>query len=101
MGFRNLNASIKKLTATIEKQRKAKLKALTAYQWLMIMRDEYIKRTNQSDDFTIVDSNVTMNKAALNFSIIYQSENTRLMNPVARKEVKSLLKNIEKKLESV
>jgi len=41
-----------------------------------------------------------VNKNALDFSIIYQNENTRSMNPVARKEIKSLLKNLEKNLES-
>ena len=100
MGFRSLNASIKKMANTIEKQRKAKLKAMTAYDWLTVMRDEYMKRYNQPNDFVLNENNVSMNKNALDFSIIYQSENTRSMNPVARKDIKSLLKRLEKNLES-
>jgi len=100
MGFRSLNSSIKKLANTIEKQRKAQLKARSAYQWITAMHDEYIKRYNQLNDFTLNENNVSMNKNALDFSIIYQSENTRSMNPVARKEIKTLLKGLEKDLES-
>jgi len=44
MGFRSLNASIKKMANTIEKQRKAQLKARTAHDWLTVMHDEYVKR---------------------------------------------------------
>ena len=100
MGFRSLNASIKKIANAAEKHRKAQLKARSAYEWLTIMRDEYIKLYNQPNDFTLDGNTVEMNKNALDFSIIYQSENTRSMNPVSRKEIKTLLKNLEKNLES-
>lgn len=100
MGFRNLNASIKKLGKIAEKHRKEQLKARTMYDWLIEIQKEYIKQFNQPDDFTLEENNLSMKKNALDFCIIYQSNNTRLMNPVARKEIKKLLKNIEKQLES-
>ena len=84
----------------VEKQRKDQLKSRTAYDWLTVMHDEYIKRYNQPNDFTLTENNVSMNRNALDFSIIYQSENTRSMNPVARKDIKSLLKGLENNLES-
>ncbi len=100
MGVRSLNASIKKIGKLAEQQRKAKLKARTMYDWLVEMQKEYIKQYNQPDDFTLEENNLSMKKNALDFCIIYQSNNTRLMNPVARKEIKALLKNIEKQIES-
>ena len=101
MGFRSLNASIKKMANAVEKQRKAQLKTRTANEWLAVMHDEYIKRYNQPNDFIIDGNNVTMNSNALDFSIIYQSENTRSMNPVARKEIKLLLKHLDTSLDSM
>ena len=100
MGFRSLNSSIKKLATTLEKQRKAQLRTRSGNQWLAVMRDEYIKQYNRPEGFVINETNVTMNRHALDFSIIYQSENTRLMNPVTRKAIKSFLKDLEKDLES-
>lgn len=100
MGFRSLNASIKKIGRLAEQQRKVRLKARTMYDWLVEMQKEYLKQYNQPDDFTLEGDNLSMKKNALDFCIIYQSNNTRLMNPVARKEIKALLKNIEKQLES-
>lgn len=100
MGFRSLNASIKKIGKMAEQHRKEQLKARTMYDWLVEMQKEYIKQFNQPDDFTLEGNNISIRKNALDFCIIYQSNNTRLMNPVARKEIKTLLKDLEKNLES-
>ena len=100
MEFRCLNTSIKKIGKLAEQEKKAQLKARTMFDWLIEMQKEYLKQFNQPDNFTLTESNISLNKNALDFCIIYQSNNTRLMNPVARKEIKALLKNLEKDLES-
>ena len=98
MGFRSLNASIKKIGKMAEQQRKAQLKVRTMFDWLIEMQKDYNKQFGQSDDFTLTENNISLNKNTLDFCIIYQSNNTRLMNPVARKEIKALLKSLEKDL---
>lgn len=98
MGLRQLKGALNKLQKAKEKQRKAELKAKTAYDWLLIFQAEYFKSYDFPADFMLSSDHVEMNKRALDFAIISQSNNTRLMNPVARKELKSLLKDLEKKL---
>ena len=48
----------------MERQRKAKLKARSAYDWLIEMHAQYIKTYNQPDDFTIDEENIVINKNA-------------------------------------
>lgn len=100
MGIRKLKGALNKYQKMKDDQRKAQLKARTMYDWLVVMQEEYLRIHDKPENFVIKESNLTMRKDALDFSIIYQSENTRSMNPVARKEIKLLLKNIEKQLES-
>ena len=82
----------------IEKQRKAKLKARSAYDWMIEMHTEYLKKYNQPDDFTIDGDNIVVNKNALDFCVSYQTEHSRSMNPETRKYLKTFLKNFEKQL---
>ncbi len=82
-----------------EKHRKDQLKARTAYDWLVEIQKEYIKQF-QADDIKIEGNDISMTKNALDFSIIYQSNNTRLMNPVTRKQLRTFFKNLEKDLNS-
>ena len=95
-----LASSINKLAKALEKNRKAKLKARSGWDWLNEWRELYIKQYNQPDDFTIENEICSMNKSALEFSKAYLTENSRSMNPDTRKAIKDFLKGIEKNLES-
>ena len=98
LGFRSLKGSINKLARAADKAHKANLRARSSLDWLLEMQKLYVKKGGLITEFSIVNKHLHINRIALNFAIIYQSENTRMMNPVTRKELKTLFKNLEKSI---
>lgn len=81
-----------------DKAHKANLRSRTAWEWLIEIQKSFIKNGGLEGEFVLMQNHIQMTRRSLDFAIIYQSQNTRMMNPVARKEIKDFFKDIEKKL---
>ena len=99
MGFRSLIGAVNKIAKAADKAHKANLRTRTAWDWLLEIQKSFIKNGGLEGEFILNENNLQLNRRALDFAIIYQSQNTRMMNPVTRRELKASFKEIEKKLE--
>jgi len=99
MGIRSLSGAINKIAKAADKAHKANLRSRTAWDWLTETQKSFIKNGGLQGEFILMENNIHLNRRALDFAIIYQSQNTRMMNPVTRSQLKKFFKETGKKLE--